>query len=93
MVINRKTHEVTYTGCYYYLAHFSKYVRPGAVRLTVSGSAKDVRCLAFRAPEGGLVAQLMNSRDDANEVGVEIGGKSLRLVLPAVSITTCLWQP
>ncbi|SPE60911.1 putative Glucosylceramidase [Verrucomicrobia bacterium] len=93
LIINRATHEVTYTGCYYYLAHFSKFVRPGAVRVAVTGSVKDARCLAFRTPEGGLVAELMNSRDAANEVRLDFGSQSLDLTLAPRSITTCLWHP
>jgi len=43
VIIDRHTHEVTYTGLYYYLAHFSKFVRPGAVRVGTEGSLKGVR--------------------------------------------------
>ena len=92
VVINSRTHEVTYTGCFYYLAHFSKFVRPGAVRLGVSGAAKDARCLAFRSPSGEVVAELMNRRDAANEARLEYGSRSLALTLAPRSITTCLWR-
>jgi glucosylceramidase len=92
VIIDRQTHQVTYTGCYYYLAHFSKFVRPGSVRLAVTGSAKDARCLAFRSPEGGLIAELINSRDASNEVNLDCGRQTLHLKLPAHSITTCLWR-
>ncbi len=91
VIINSQTQEVIYTGCYYYLAHFSKFVRPGAVRLGVTGTVKDARCLAFKTPRGGVVAEIMNSRDAANEVQLEYGTRSLRLTLPARSIVTCLW--
>ena len=38
--IDRATKQVTYSGAYYFLAHFSKFVRPGAVRVaTVGGEA------------------------------------------------------
>ncbi|HWH69604.1 MAG TPA: glycoside hydrolase family 30 beta sandwich domain-containing protein, partial [Candidatus Sulfotelmatobacter sp.] len=93
VIIDRQTHQVTYTGCYYYLVHFSKFVRPGAVRVAVAGSAQAARCLAFRSPEGNLIAELLNSRDTATEVRLECGRQSLRLTLPPRSITTCLWQP
>jgi glucosylceramidase len=93
VIIDRQTHVVTYTGCYYYIAHLSKFVRPGSVRLAVTGSAKGARCLAFRSPEGGLIAELMNSRDAFNEVNLDCGGQTLHLKLPASSITTCLWRP
>ena len=93
VIINRQTKQVTYTGLYYYLAHFSKFVRPGAVRIEASGSVTGVRCVAFKTPEGGLVAQLINSRKTDTEVAMEAGGRSLQVVLPAISITTLQWQP
>jgi glucosylceramidase len=93
VIINRQTKQVTYTGLYYYLAHFSKFVRPGAVRIDTKGAVSGVRCVAFRRPEGGLVAQLVNSRQAETTVRLESGGRVLRVSLPAISITTCLWKP
>jgi glucosylceramidase len=93
VIINRQTKQVTYTGLYYYLAHFSKFVRPGAVRIETSGNVKGVRCVAFKTPAGGMVAQLINSRKADTEVGLEAGGRSLQVALPAISITTLQWQP
>jgi glucosylceramidase len=93
VIINRQTKQVTYTGLYYYLAHFSKFVRPGAVRIETSGNVKGVRCVAFKTPAGGIVAQLINSRKADTEVGLEAGGRSLQVALPAISITTLQWQP
>ena len=93
VIIDRETHQVTYTGCYYYLAHFSKFVRPGSVRVAVTGLAKGARCLAFKSPDGGLITQLINGPDAPNEVNLEFGPRSLHLTLPSCSITTCLWRP
>ena len=93
VVINRETKQVTYTALYYYLAHFSKFVRPGAVRVETKGAIKGVRCLTFKAHEGGMVAELMNSRKTDATVGLEAGGRSLSVPLPALSITTLEWKP
>jgi glucosylceramidase len=93
VIIDRDKKQVTYTGCYYYLAHFSKFVRPGAVRVAATGSTKGVRCLAFKTPEKGFVAQLMNSKAQAVETRLAWRDRSLKLELPPVSITTCLWEP
>ena len=92
VIINRETQQVTYTGLYYYLAHFSKFVRPGAVRVGVTGAHDGVRCLAFKTPEKGIVVQLMNSRDAASEIRLVWHGRVLVLSLPPISITTCLWD-
>jgi glucosylceramidase len=97
VVINREIRKVYYTGLYYYLAHFSKFVRPGAVRTEMTGDFPGLQGLAFLSPEmeGGWywVVQLLNSRPTAAQVRVDWQGRSLALTLPAVSITTCVWKP
>ncbi len=91
VIINKVTHEVTYTGTYYYLAHFSKFVRPGATRVQVNGKGQGVRVMAFETPEGGLVAQLLNSQDSDVSVNLVSRGRTLHLSLPGRSITTASW--
>ncbi len=92
VIVDRTKKQVTYTGLYYYLAHFSKFVRPGAVRVGAAGAADGVRCLAFQTRDGGMVVQLLNSRKQAAGTELEWRGRFLRLELPALSITTYLWD-
>jgi O-glycosyl hydrolase len=47
--------------------------------------------MTFQTPEGGGVAQLLNSRNENAAVNVESKGKTLHLTLPARSITTATW--
>jgi O-glycosyl hydrolase len=92
VVVDRKLKKVTYLPLYYYLAHFSKFVRPGAYRVETTGGAKQVRALTFQLADGGKVAELLNSRNEPADVTLESNGRSVRLTLPAMSITTCLWK-
>ena len=89
--VNRKTHKVTYTGLYYYLAHFSKFVRPGEVRIGIDGSASGVRCVAFEKPKGGHVAELINSSNKDVPIQLDSSDRAVTVNLPALSITTLLW--
>ena len=93
VIIDRQKKKVTYTGLYYYLAHFSKFVRPGALRVQTVGSQDGVRVMAFKAPEGGMVTELMNSGKADAEVSLSWHGRLAYLKLPAASITTALWKP
>src|SRR2546427_2822115 len=92
VIIDREKKKVTYTGLYYYLTHFSKFVRPGAVRVQTLGSQEGMRVMAFKRPDGGMVIELMNSRKEDADVNLSWHGQLLRLKLPAVSITTALWN-
>jgi glucosylceramidase len=91
VIINKTTHEITYTGTYYYLAHFSKFVRPGASRVLTTGKTKGVRVMAFQTPEGGIVAQILNSTPSDQEVNLLYRGRALPFRAPARSITTAAW--
>jgi glucosylceramidase len=93
VIVDRKARQAIYTGLYYYMAHFSKFVRPGAVRIGTQGRVEGVRCVAFRGTDGLRVAQLINSRDQDVPVTWEWLGRSVRMTLPAISITTCRWRP
>ncbi|PYU00614.1 MAG: hypothetical protein DMG34_19235, partial [Acidobacteria bacterium] len=42
-------------------------------------------------PDGGYVAQLLNSRNENTDVHLRSKGKTLHLILPARSITTANW--
>ena len=92
VIINKNTHEVTYTGLYYYLAHFSRFVRPGSRRVETTGGAHGVRLMVFEVPERGYVAQILNSLTETANVNVQWKGKLLQLTLPARSITTASWS-
>jgi O-glycosyl hydrolase len=48
--------------------------------------------MAFKAPDGEVVTELMNSKDKDVEMGVKFHDRVLRLKLPAISITTGLWS-
>src|SRR5215813_5345048 len=91
VIVNKTTHEIAYTGVYYYPAHFSKFVRPGAVRVETTGSGKGIRVMAFQTPEGGHITEILNSSDEGAEINLDWRGKTLHLTLPATSITTASW--
>ncbi len=92
VIVDRKKKEVMYTGLYYYLAHFSKFVRPGAVRVGASGGVDGVRCLAFQSKYRGMVVEVLNSRKEPAKVELEWRGKYLKVELPALSMNTYLWS-
>jgi glucosylceramidase len=92
VIVNRQSKKVTYTGLYYYLAHFSKFVRPGDLRIKTTGSLNGVRVMAFKSPAGSIATELMNSRSEEVHLDLVFHGRIVHLTLPAISITTALWD-
>jgi glucosylceramidase len=60
---NTKTGELTYTNSYYYIGHFSKFVRPGARKIASSPSRSALLSAAFVNPDGKVSVVVMNKGD------------------------------
>ena len=64
--INQKTKELSYTLDYYGLAHFSKFIKPKAIRID-STSDTEVRTVAFKNPDDTIAIVVLNdSEQDQN---------------------------
>ncbi|HUU12556.1 MAG TPA: glycoside hydrolase family 30 beta sandwich domain-containing protein [Terriglobia bacterium] len=92
VIIDRQKKQVTYTGLYYYLAHFSKFVRPGSVRIETAGRREHVRCIAFLKPDGTIVAEVLNSQHHRATVSLGWRDRAVNVELPPLSITTYIWN-
>lgn len=55
--------ELIYTPIYYYIGHFSKFIKRGAKRLGVTKYSGDIYFTAFKNPEGEVVAIAINPTD------------------------------
>lgn len=92
--VDQSDRTVEYTLDYYGLAHFSKFIRPGATRIDSSQSA-GMRSLACRNADGSTVAVLFNDTDRDMQVDVAVAGMdgSLRTaLLPAKAALTVVWD-
>ncbi|SFW86848.1 glycoside hydrolase family 30 protein [Chitinophaga sancti] len=58
-----KTGELIYTNSYYYLGHFSKFIRPGAKRIIASSNRTDLQTTAFVNKDGKIVVVVLNTSD------------------------------
>jgi len=58
-----KTGELIYTNSYYYIGHFSKFIRPGARRIASSPSRSALLSTAFVNPDRTVSVVVMNKSD------------------------------
>jgi glucosylceramidase len=81
---------VTRDVAYYTMAHFSKFVRPGSVRIE-SNMLDTLPNVAFRTPDGKKVLIVSNTSDAAQKFDVRSGGKVFAATLGAGSVGTYVW--
>jgi len=80
---------VTPTPAYYVFRHFSQFVDPGAKRIDASGGD----AVAFKNPDGSLVAVMFNSGAANSNYVVSIGGKKVQFAMPSSGWATVKLAP
>jgi glucosylceramidase len=91
VIINRQTKQVTYTGLYYYLAHFSKFVRPGAHRIECSGGSEQFNFAAFQNIDSTIILIIINN-GGKTESQIQWNNAAVKFHVPAHSISTVKWK-
>ena len=83
--------EVSFTREYYEMGQMSKFVRPGAVRIS-SNEPSDLHNVAFENADGTRVLVLHNARDEEAAISVNLDeGSHFRTTVPAGGIATYRW--
>jgi len=80
-----------YTNSYYYIGHFSKFIRPGARRIAVAPSRSMLLATGFVNPDGSVAVVVMNPTAKAGDYNLRIGGASLRINSRPHSIQTVVF--
>lgn len=80
--------ELIFTNAYYYIGHFSKFIKPGAKRVLCSSSRSQLLSTAFQNPNGDLVVVVMNESDKSANFVLSIADHAAKTTAPAHSITT-----
>ncbi len=87
-----KTGELTYQNAYYYIGHFSKFIRPGAKRIISSSSTDRLLTTAFLNPDGKIAVVVLNLSGQAQPFSLWSAGKAAKTTSPPHSIITLVIQ-
>ncbi|OGX84730.1 glycoside hydrolase family 30 protein [Hymenobacter glacialis] len=88
IIADTKAGKLIYTNAYYYIGHFSKFIRPGARRISASSNRDVLQTTAFRNPDGSLAVVVMNQTDKPLDFQLWIDGQAAKTTSAAHSIMT-----
>jgi glucosylceramidase len=91
VIADTTRNDVYYQNSFYYLGHFSKYIRPGAVRIESSATNEALEVTACKNPDGSIAVVVMNRTDEAINFNLKANGKTAVSSSPAHSIMTLLY--
>ena len=88
---NTKTGELIYTNEYYYIGHFSKFVRPGAKRISAAPSRSPLQATAFINKDGKIAVIVMNQTDKKIDYNLWVKGDAAQVTSLPHSIATLVF--
>ena len=90
VIVDPEKDEVYYTPLYYTLAHFSKFIRPGAVRIGFKTSETDLMVTAAKNPDKSIAVVVLNMGNEARSICVSLGESSVEVEINAEAIQTIM---
>lgn len=92
IIADTKENRLHFNSSWYYIGHFSRFVRPGALRLFCESTAEKIYSAAFRNEDGTVALIVMNESDEERSAALDLDGESSQLDVPAHSITTLICE-
>lgn len=85
-----KTGELIFTPSYYYIGHFSKFIRVGAKRIISAASRSQLLTTSFMNTDGQIVVVVMNQSDLKITYNLCIGTKAAEISILPHAIQTLI---
>lgn len=92
VIVDNAKDRVLFLSSFFYLGHFSRYIRPGAQRVAVASNRDSLETTAFVNPDGTIVVVVMNKSDWQMDFWIRHGGRSVETSAPPHSITTYMFN-
>ncbi|NNK86832.1 MAG: glycoside hydrolase family 30 protein [Flavobacteriaceae bacterium] len=83
--------DLIYTPTYFYIGHFSKFIRPGAKRISTVSSRSHLLSTSFINDNGSMVNVIMNQSEEAIDYKLFVGAaEAISLSIPAHAIQSII---
>ena len=86
-----RSDSLIYTPSYYYLGHFSKFVKPGAKRISTSSSQSSLESTSWLNPDGEIITVVMNATNEKLEYSLYIGELENKLAISPRAMQTLVY--
>jgi len=85
---NTQTGKLIFTPSFYYIGHFSKFVRPNAKRLSTTTSRSPLQSTSFINEDGSLALIVMNQSDTEITYRLFVDDQQIRINIEAHAMQT-----
>ena len=88
IIADTKENKLFYNSSYYYIGQFSRYVKPGAMRVYSQSDIEKLHMVSFLNEDGTLVIVVMNESDEDKDISIKSKDEFLNVKSLNHSITT-----
>lgn len=92
VICNTATDTVERKPMFHAIAHFSKYIKPGAVRIGCSSFSPEFEVTAAQNPDGTNVMVILHKGSKRKMINLRTEGKVTKLIIPGDSISTVVME-
>jgi glucosylceramidase len=90
VIVDPEKDEVYYTPLYYVMSHFSKYIRPEAIRIGFTQSNDKLMITSVKNQDGSIVLVALNTSEDEKSVKLKIGDNSSFFKIDKQAVVTVI---
>ncbi|MBO6517452.1 MAG: glycoside hydrolase family 30 protein [Bacteroidia bacterium] len=93
VIADTATGEVYYTPLYYIISHFSKFIRPGAIRIGHEVSTTEIMTTSVSNPDGSIVTVLFNPTSEEKTIEIKIDDEIIGTTISKEAVQTLILRP
>jgi len=93
VIVDPEKDEIYYTPLFYTMAHFSKYIRPGAKRIGFEYSNDVLQVTAAQNPDGSIAVLVFNEGETDQTFNIKLHEKSTAVQISAKALQTIVIKP
>ncbi|MCB0443949.1 MAG: glycoside hydrolase family 30 protein, partial [Flavobacterium sp.] len=88
VIVDPEKDEVYFTPLYYVMAHFSKFMRPEAVKIGCEINYKELMTTAVKNPDGSIAVVVFNPTEKPQSIQMNVGNKMKTITISAKALQT-----
>jgi len=90
VIVDPEKDEVYFTPLYFALAHFSKFIRPNAVRIGFENPDDSLMLTAAQNPDGSIAVVVLNMEEEPKDLRLNLGEKHKCFKISAKALQTII---
>ncbi|MEO9884334.1 MAG: glycoside hydrolase family 30 protein [Balneola sp.] len=88
VIVDPELDEVYFTPLYYTMSHFSRFIRPGSVRIGHSHSDEELLLTAVQNLDKSIAVVILNQGKEAKKIQLELNGKNSEFAIDGKAVQT-----